>query len=400
MFVSDSFSKQMGYSSNCLPQAMARQGAEVHLVCSALFPFEESHPTAQVKGVYDKFSEGERRVEGSIEDYDGIKLHTLPHMRRFGHPYLVGLQDKLQNIDPDIVQCFSCIGWVPFQSARIASSRNKLFYTEAHMHRSLHRIGGKSVPAFSTLRARAQMIRWAGRHIDGLTRRCYPTMDDCASIAIEFYGVDPSKVKVQPLGVDTSHFHPAKDQKEIDEAKELRSRLGIGQGQFVAIYTGRFTENKLTGLLAKAIEDLAEEGHDVKAVFVGEGIDRQKLEQFQHSVVHEFVDHKRLACFYRAADIAVWPTLESMSILDATACGLPVIGSDVIGEPGYIEGSGLFCRRGDLDDLKAKIKQLMDPALRRELGLAGVKKIAEKYSWDKIARDRLQDFREDLSTRQ
>ena len=56
------------------------------------------------------------------------------------------------------------------------------------------------------------------------------------------------------------------------------------------------------------------------------------------------------------------------------------------------EGNGLFYEEGNAGDLAHKLLTLADPALRRELGDRGEKKMRAQFSWLEIARRRAEDY--------
>src|SRR5262249_33062467 len=157
------------------------------------------------------------------------------------------------------------------------------------------------------------------------SQRCYPIATDVARIATEYLGYAPSKVRVCSLGVDTDLFAPASTDQHRAARAELRRSLGFGDQDIVAIYTGRFTDDKNPLCLAKAIDLAQREDARFKGLFVGSGSPDyvRSIEDCAGCTVHPFVDVARLPDFYRAADIGVWPKQESTSQLDAAACGLP-----------------------------------------------------------------------------
>jgi glycosyltransferase involved in cell wall biosynthesis len=168
--------------------------------------------------------------------------------------------------------------------------------------------------------------------------------------------------------------------------------LGFSERDIVCIYTGRFSEDKNPLLLAQAIARLADKGHAFKAVFVGNGPQADLVADCPGCVTHPFVPLGELADFYRSADIGVWPAQESMSMLDAAACGLPVIANDQMQAMERIEGNGVAYRLHDLNDLERALLALEDGDVRRRLGSVGARKMAGAYSWRSIAIRRLQDY--------
>jgi len=79
-------------------------------------------------------------------------------------------------------------------------------------------------------------------------------------------------------------------------------------------------------------------------------------------------------------------------MLDAAACGLPVIANDQMQAMERIEGNGVAYRLHDLNDLERALLALEDGDVRRRLGSVGARKMAGAYSWRSIAIRRLQDY--------
>jgi glycosyltransferase involved in cell wall biosynthesis len=95
---------------------------------------------------------------------------------------------------------------------------------------------------------------------------------------------------------------------------------------------------------------------------------------------------------YRACDVAVLPSLaEATSIagLEAMACGLPLVGTNVGGIPAIVADgvSGLLVPPADPDALAGALDRLVDNAgLRRAMGEAGRCSAQGNFSWPIIAR--------------
>ena len=104
------------------------------------------------------------------------------------------------------------------------------------------------------------------------------------------------------------------------------------------------------------------------------------------------IDFDQLGRFYRSAEIAVFPTQESMSMLDAAACGLPIIVNDTLRATERIDGNGLTYKLNDVDDLVRALRTLREAAARNVLGLSGARKMKTDYSWTEIARRRVADY--------
>ena len=237
------------------------------------------------------------------------------------------------------------------------------------------------------------------RFINQTTVKHYPIAEDAAKISVEYFKVPPEKIEIQSLGVDADMFTPLVTKEEKEERSSMRKELGLLPEDLVCIYTGRFTKDKNPGCLAQAIRHLQTNGHpDIKAIFVGNGAPDEVsfIKMIHGCIVRPFVKVDKLAPFYRLADIGVWPRQESTSQLDAMACGLPVIVSDHMGVRERVEGNGLFYEENNYIDLANKILQLTDLSLRKRLAEKGVEKIRESFSWEAIARKRMEDYQKSL----
>ena len=228
-----------------------------------------------------------------------------------------------------------------------------------------------------------------------LTEKCYAATVDCRLVATRFFGVQASKTEICPIGVDTDLFFPARSEQDRAERAAMRARFGFEEGDIVCVYSGRFTEENPL-VLARAVEVLRGEGLPFKGIFVGNGLQEERIRACSGCSVHPFVPFSQLASYFRAAEIGVWPTQESMSLLDAAACGLPVVANHTLQARERIDGNGLLYQLNDVPDLVRVLKTLISVEARRELGDRGAKKMAEQFSWLAIARRRLSDYRNAL----
>lgn len=128
---------------------------------------------------------------------------------------------------------------------------------------------------------------------------------------------------VIPNGFDKSNFY--KIDKQI-----IREKLGIDNNAFVVAFCGRFNHRKGVFRLEEALRKLGD--NDIKAVFIGMPVEGQlKTPTYNGIIFCGALPHKSVVQYLNAADIYVLPTLAegcSNSIVEAMACGLPVVSSD------------------------------------------------------------------------
>jgi len=115
-----------------------------------------------------------------------------------------------------------------------------------------------------------------------------------------------------------------------------------------------------------------------------------------------FIDEKSLIDLYRGSYMLVLPTLTTaegfgMVLIEANACGKPVIGSKIGGIKYVIKDgeTGLLVPAGDPKALaKAIMKLLEDEELAKKMGLKGKKMVEKNYTWNKAAKMTERVYRE------
>ena len=79
-------------------------------------------------------------------------------------------------------------------------------------------------------------------------------------------------------------------------------------------------------------------------------------------------------------------------MLDAAACGLPIVANDTMSAKERLYGNGMTYRLNDQTDLATALCGLRDVETRRVMGECGARKMAEQFSWESIARRRIGDY--------
>jgi glycosyltransferase involved in cell wall biosynthesis len=390
--LTETFTRNMGYLENFLSKYLAQLGMEVHVVTMDLPPYYHMEEE-EFKQTYRGFADCGDLIPGTVESIQGFTLHVLPHRKVLGYMQMSGLRKKLASIHPDIVQTTAAIGWIPLQATLAKPFLGFKLFTANHHHASVFPLAYKKLSPWSKELLRCRMKRTIpGRLVSLFTERCYAIAPDCADVATRFFGVPKSKVSVCPLGVDTELFKPMTTEQDRQSRLSLRQRLGFFDSEVVCIYTGRFSEDKNPLLLAKAVAQLVSKSYPYRGLFVGNGMQAQAIQSCAGCTTHGFVPVHELGDFYRASDIGVWPTQESLSMLDAAACGLPVVANHTMTVPERLEGNGTAYRLNDLEDLVRVLLELRDAPTRHHLGVFGARKMARECSWESIARRRLGDY--------
>ncbi len=239
-----------------------------------------------------------------------------------------------------------------------------------------------------------RLLRWFGRV--ALRNAFYCTVNSNATRKAVVEVADIPNIDIVPMGVDLSAFSPSK--KDIS----IRKRLGIG-GEFI-LTVGRMAEKKGFRYLIEAMPKVLEKLPKAKLVLIGDGPERQGLEQqakglgLGKSVIFAGkVTHKELERWYPTADAFVLPSIvtkegdtEGLGVvfLEAIASGTPIIGSDVGGIPDIIRDNetGLLVPQKDSGALsEAMIKVLTDKKLKQKLTKNAMEFVKERFTWDIVA---------------
>ncbi len=245
----------------------------------------------------------------------------------------------------------------------------------------------------------AALRRGAGALLSAYLRAAYRRCDRVAAASrsaahvLDEVGIPNEWV---PLGVDTELFHPSRR----DPA--WRDAVGAAGAQPIGLYVGRFAVEKHLHTLVDALPQL----HDrlgLRLVAVGEGHMRRKLERLAQrhprmlTVQGYEPDRSRLATAYASADVYFAPGSEEtfgLSVVEAAAAGLPVVGANAGGVGELLEGQGWAARfdPGDAAGLVAATESLLgrDPEELR----SAARRTGESYSWDRTFGRLLEIYRE------
>ena len=196
-----------------------------------------------------------------------------------------------------------------------------------------------------------------------------------------------AKFKEIPFGVDTDKFFPA-----IKKESEIKKILFVGGLDKAHYFKG-------VDILLKAASKFQLPASSFQIIGDGD-LKPQYMKQAKELGIADKVNFlgkvsdEKLPEIYRQADLLILPSINKneafgLVLLEAMACGVPVIASDLPGVRTVFENGrqGLLCNPGDISDLKNKIEEILsDENKRKQMSQEARKLAKEKYNWKKIGK--------------
>ena len=209
----------------------------------------------------------------------------------------------------------------------------------------------------------------------------------------EFLGVPARRIHVIPLGVEDTFLKASG--KAVDEAKETYHL----PGRYV-LYVGDVNIHKNITALIEAVSGI----EHVALVLVSQAFRNPTLSEVRiiHEAVkrHEMSDRTffldavpmdppdQLVAIYSGATIYVQPSLYEgfgLPVLEAMACGVPVVATNVASLPEVVGDAGILCGSTSVELRRAITSVLKDEKLQERLRKKGRAR-ANHYTWERTAR--------------
>lgn len=269
--------------------------------------------------------------------------------------------------------------YTPFFYSALAKSmsrcRPRLIFTEHGRHfpdrvSSLRRLANRWV-----------FDRWADE-VNAVCAFSAQALADQDGFARECIGIIPN-------GLDLSRYP---DPRDVDK-EAVRARLGLEPAARFLVHVARMHPVKDQETLLRAFAEVARHHADVHLLMAGDGQLRQHLEKVRDDLglgarVRFLGVRRDVPELLQAADIFVLSSLSeaaSLTLLEAMASGLPVVATDVGGNPEIVRDGkeGLLVPRQDPHAMAQAIDRLLqDPGLGVALGQAGRERVRQHYLLD------------------
>jgi len=230
-------------------------------------------------------------------------------------------------------------------------------------------------PDHPNWRGKHHAIPYASAHI--------AISENTARDLVRFFPDIPiESVTVAHCGVKSS-FTPAR----LDEVNNFRTKYGISKPYFMLVGTGGY---KNTELFLQAFAQLySKQGFEIVCTGSGSLLADEWRSYTSGSVVHMLqLSDEELRAAYSGAVALVYPSKYEgfgLPVLEAIACGCPVITCPNASIPEVAGEAALYVNDDDVDGLANALCEVQKPAIRKSLIAKGLEQ-AKKFSWSKMAK--------------
>lgn len=229
-----------------------------------------------------------------------------------------------------------------------------------------------------------------------MARRIIAISHSTKNDLVELLRLPADKIDVTQLGYDRDRFRPASDEDiaAFKAAHNLPERFWLSLGTLeprknlltlIEAYAQLPPDDRLPLVLAGG------KGWDYEPIF--EAIDKHDLTDSISTP--GFIPSEDIALWYNSAEVFVYPSVFEgfgLPVLEAMACGTPVITSNVSSLPEVAEGAGMTLPPHEVDAWVAALHQARDDAAwRTTASEAGLRKAAS-FTWEETAKRTIESY--------
>ncbi len=325
---------------------------------------------------------------------DGVHVHKFNYFYPKRFQKLAGRSGMIDNIKEGIFVKFQFISFIIFNVINSCRKLNKmdivhvqwpipnglgaLFLKKFYKVPYINTIHGEEVYLSKRYRT-VFIIKSLVNNSSKTITNSSATLQACLDV-----GINRKKLDIIPFGVDTNFYKPL----NVDKNKEIFQILSVGY----------LIERKGFMYLISSIKEVLKEYENVRLKIVGSGPQEQEIKDHvtrlkleKHVEISGNISDDELLKMYNFSDLFVLPSIidsqgntEGLGVvlLEAMACKLPVIGSNIGGIPDIIQDgeTGLLVPQKGVKKLSESIVKLIEnESLRNYLSIKGYNMVQENF---------------------
>ena len=213
-------------------------------------------------------------------------------------------------------------------------------------------------------------VKKTAKKVNGMICVSTKNLQECISLGLVHQHM---KTVVLPNAIDSKIFHPISKEK-------AREQLNWSQDEIIGIFVGEFSNRKGVNRVIQAAKSISK----LKLVLIGSGDPLIESDQILFSGI---LPHDEIPLYLNASNFFILPTLAEgccNAIVEALACGLPIISSDKSFNYDILdESNALLINPADINDIAYALQKLSyDPIMCNSLS-AGALSTAESLQIEK-----------------
>ena len=384
------FVPELGYQEYYLAKKHKEMGHDVYVIASdMLYPF----PNIETMLKESDIKNTSRKRKAGFSVVDGIKVYRLMHFFEYSDFILVkGLKRTLNHIKPQVVFAHESRQGLP----ALGSYYKKKFGYKliVDQHDFYHKIPNypfwkKFLRYSDYFLFRKFIVNYSLKKADKIVA----VTQETKNFLIKTHKINTKNISLVPLGVDIDLF-------KFDNKPRLsiRKKFKIKENDVALIFSGTIVRRKDIELLLEALSEI--KNQNLKLLIVGSGDSSymqelknlsKKLEMENKTTFTGFVKKEEVKNYFSAADIGVWPGNNSVSIMEAMACKLPIVMVDL--QLSYLVSynNGIKFPQNNKEKLKDALNKVINgEKLRLKMANNSLNAIKKYYSYDSIAKQFLE----------
>ena len=203
---------------------------------------------------------------------------------------------------------------------------------------------------------------------------------------IEYLKIPEQKISIIPYGVDHDLFKPIGDDEKDSKRKKILAKYKIDDIPYLIHISEANWARKNIFRLFDAFQQAKQSGIPHKLLVVGKNDEhvQKRAKPIEDIHILGFVPENDLITLLQCSDVLVNPSLHEgfgLPMLEAMACKIPVITSNVFSPPAVVGEGGLFVDPRNVDDICEKIIEIANnEELRLNIAEKGFER-SQKFSW-------------------
>ena len=241
-------------------------------------------------------------------------------------------------------------------------------------------------------------LNWSTEHALKKSTKIITVSNSSKKDILENYKVAENKIKVIYNGYNDKLFKKIDDDNKINE---VLNKYGINRPYL--FYVGKIEKKKNIPRLIEAFAILKDRDKTIKHKLVLVG-DAFYVYDEVHYLIREYnlnsdvimpgwIEEKDMPYVYNGASVFVFASnyeAFGIALLEAMACGLPIVASNISSIPEVLDGTGLLFNPSDVESIVSVLQKIIDDEnLRKKLAIAGNARV-KLFNWDKCAKETLE----------